>query len=97
MISTSEPRVPLAKKIRAHIALADPITWMSASLLVFCGVIASGSFDGGNPQHWGLVFLASLMTGPLATGFSQSINDYYDRELDAINDPERPIPAGWYR
>jgi chlorophyll synthase/bacteriochlorophyll c synthase len=32
--------------------------------------------------------------GPLATGFSQSINDYYDRELDAINDPSRPIPAG---
>jgi chlorophyll synthase/bacteriochlorophyll c synthase len=34
------------------------------------------------------------MTGPLGTGFSQSINDYYDRELDAINDPSRPIPAG---
>ncbi len=34
------------------------------------------------------------MSGPLATGFSQSINDYFDRELDAINDPERPIPAG---
>jgi chlorophyll synthase/bacteriochlorophyll c synthase len=39
-------------------------------------------------------FLACGLIGPLLTGFSQSINDYFDRHLDAINDPERPIPAG---
>lgn len=99
MITTSEqPKpVPLGKKIRAHIELADPVTWISPSIVCFCGAIASGPVTGfrfDNPQHWGLALLAALMTGPLGTGFSQSINDYYDRELDAINDPERPIPAG---
>ena len=27
-------------------------------------------------------------------GFTQTINDYYDREIDAINEPYRPIPSG---
>ena len=35
-----------------------------------------------------------IMSGPLLTGYTQTINDYYDRELDAINEPYRPIPAG---
>jgi len=35
-----------------------------------------------------------LMSGPLLTGYTQTTNDYYDRELDAINEPNRPIPSG---
>ena len=31
---------------------------------------------------------------PLLAGFTQTINDYYDREIDAINEPYRPIPSG---
>lgn len=31
---------------------------------------------------------------PLLTGYTQTINDYYDREIDAINEPYRPIPSG---
>jgi chlorophyll synthase len=34
------------------------------------------------------------MSGPLLTGYTQTINDYYDREIDAINEPYRPIPSG---
>ncbi|PDW01265.1 (bacterio)chlorophyll synthase [Candidatus Chloroploca asiatica] len=97
MLSTSEKQVPLGKKIKAHIDLADPVTWISPSIVTICGALASGpliGFQWTNPQHWALVMLGALMTGPLGTGFSQSINDYYDRHLDAINDPERPIPAG---
>jgi len=30
----------------------------------------------------------------LVTGAGNAINDYADRELDAINNPKRPIPAG---
>lgn len=96
MIST-EQRVSLSRKIRAHIELADPVTWISPVLVCFCGALASGyerGFDWTRPDHWWLMLLGALMTGPLGTGFSQSINDYFDRELDAINDPQRPIPAG---
>ena len=27
-------------------------------------------------------------------GYTQTINDWYDREIDAINEPNRPIPSG---
>lgn len=94
----SKPQaIPLATKIRAHIDMADPVTWISPAIVCICGALASGratGFEPSNPQHWALAMLGALMTGPLGTGFSQTINDYYDRDLDAINDPERPIPAG---
>jgi chlorophyll synthase len=35
-----------------------------------------------------------LMSGPLLAGYTQTINDYYDRDIDAINEPYRPIPSG---
>ncbi|WP_174842871.1 (bacterio)chlorophyll synthase [Candidatus Oscillochloris fontis] len=97
MITTSEQQIPLAKRVRAHIELADPITWISPAMICICGALASGTANGfhwWDGTHWGLILLGALMTGPLGTGFSQSINDYYDREIDAINDPSRPIPAG---
>lgn len=35
-----------------------------------------------------------LLSGPLMTGYTQTLNDFYDREIDAINEPYRPIPSG---
>jgi len=87
-------QVPLKRRILAHIKLADPITWNAPLLMCICGALASGKFDTSNLSQWGWVLLGALMIGPLCTGFSQSINDYFDRDLDAINDPSRPIPAG---
>ena len=37
---------------------------------------------------------AMFLAGPLLTGFTQTINDWYDRDIDAINEPNRPIPSG---
>lgn len=33
---------------------------------------------------------AMFMSGPLLTGYTQTINDWYDRDIDAINEPYRP-------
>lgn len=33
-------------------------------------------------------------TGFMLTAASMAINDYYDREIDAVNEPNRPIPSG---
>jgi bacteriochlorophyll/chlorophyll synthetase len=91
-------RVSLATRLQAHIELSDPITWVAPITMVFCGALASSRQPSGfEPTRIGdliLICLAALMCGPLGTGFSQSINDYYDRDLDAINDPARPIPSG---
>ncbi len=91
-------RVPLSRRLRAHLDLADPITWVAPATMVFCGAVASRSaapnFQLRDMGDLLLMILGVLMCGPLATGFSQSINDYFDRDLDAINDPARPIPSG---
>lgn len=88
-------RVTFIGRVQAHIELADPVTWITPITMVVCGALASGQdrFQITEINDLVLVALAALMCGPLGTGFSQSINDYYDRELDAINDPARPIPS----
>ncbi len=35
-----------------------------------------------------------FLTAFTFTGASMSLNDYYDREIDIINEPDRPIPSG---
>jgi chlorophyll synthase len=42
-----------------------------------------------------LIFLVGLaLTGPLVCASSQAVNDWFDRHVDAINEPMRPIPSG---
>ena len=56
-----------------------------------CGVIASGVPLAG---HWGLILIGVLLSGPLVCATSQAVNDWFDRHVDAINEPQRPIPSG---
>ena len=56
-----------------------------------CGVVASGA---AVTEHWPLVLLGVLLAGPLVCATSQAVNDWFDREVDAINEPQRPIPSG---
>ena len=42
----------------------------------------------------GVVAIGLVLSGPLACGTSQAVNDWYDRHVDAINEPNRPIPSG---
>ena len=39
-------------------------------------------------------FVCMILAGPILTGYTQTMNDWYDREIDAINEPNRPIPSG---
>jgi bacteriochlorophyll c synthase len=81
------------EKLKAHLELLDPITWVGVLQGIVCGAIASGQMSL-TVQHIGEFALLTLLFGPLGTGFSQSVNDYYDRDLDRINEPTRPIPSG---
>jgi geranylgeranylglycerol-phosphate geranylgeranyltransferase len=38
--------------------------------------------------------LHGFLTGFMLTAAAMTINDYYDRVIDAINEPSRPIPSG---
>ena len=58
---------------------------------LMCGLVSGGMTPFQAP--W--LFLAGiLLTGPLVCGASQIINDWHDREVDALNEPDRPIPSG---
>ncbi|MGC8775525.1 MAG: UbiA family prenyltransferase [Chlorobaculum sp.] len=80
-------------KVKAHLELLDPVTWISVFPCLAGGVMASGAMQ---PTVHDYLLLAALflLYGPLGTGFSQSVNDYYDLELDRVNEPTRPIPSG---
>lgn len=78
---------------KIRLQLMKPITWIPLIWGVVCGAASSGEYT------WTLenVLKAAtcmLLAGPLMTGYTQTLNEYYDREIDAINEPYRPIPSG---
>lgn len=75
----------------AILEVSHPITWFPPMWAFACGVVSSGA-----PvlQQWWLLLAGVLLAGPLMCGTSQVVNDWYDRHVDAINEPNRPIPSG---
>jgi chlorophyll synthase len=43
---------------------------------------------------WWLAVLGIALAGPFVCATSQAVNDWFDRHVDAINEPQRPIPSG---
>lgn len=78
-------------RLRDVLELLKPITWFPPIWAFMCGVVSSG-------ETWGprlpFIILGVLLTGPLVCGTSQAVNDWFDRHVDAINQPDRPIPSG---
>jgi chlorophyll synthase len=75
----------------AVLTLLKPVTWFAPMWAFGCGLVASGVALG---THLGLLLLGVVVAGPLVCGASQAVNDWYDRHVDAINEPNRPIPSG---
>jgi chlorophyll synthase len=71
--------------------LFKPITWFPPMWAFACGVVASGVSLRDN---WILILIGILLAGPLVCATSQAVNDWFDRHVDAINEPNRPIPSG---
>jgi chlorophyll synthase len=71
--------------------LLKPITWFPPMWAFCCGVIASGVSPDG---RWLTIITGVLLAGPLVCASSQAVNDWFDRHVDAINEPNRPIPSG---
>ena len=75
----------------AMLRLIKPITWFPPMWAYLCGTVSSGA----SPlQSWWLVVLGIILAGPIVCGMSQAANDWCDRHVDAINEPDRPIPSG---
>lgn len=89
-VTTAKP-VPPGPAMPAALELLKPITWFAPMWAFGCGIVSSGQPLG---LHWGVIVLGVLLAGPLVCGTSQAANDWFDREVDAINEPGRPIPSG---
>ncbi len=76
---------------RAMLRLIKPITWFPPIWAFLCGAVSSGVPLGAN---WGTVVLGMVLAGPVVCGMSQAANDWCDRHVDAVNEPDRPIPSG---
>jgi chlorophyll synthase len=76
---------------RAVLTLIKPITWFPPVWAYLCGVVSSGVPVASAP--W-LVLVGMVLAGPVVCGMSQAANDWCDRHVDAINEPDRPIPSG---
>lgn len=78
-------------KVSGFIRLMRPVNCAMMGFAVFVGAVLA------KPQladfSWLGVFYGFL-TGFTLTAASMAINDYYDRAIDAINEPSRPIPSG---
>lgn len=81
---------------KIRLQLCKPVTWPPLIFGVIAGVCASGNFDWGqaSPEDYAKFFTCVMLSGPVLVGYTQTLNDWYDKDLDAINEPYRPIPSG---
>ncbi|MEM9617886.1 MAG: chlorophyll synthase ChlG [Pseudomonadota bacterium] len=91
----SDANITLEKKslpsLPAVAELLKPITWFPPMWAFMCGVVSSGQ---SLSNRWAFAIGGVLLAGPLVCAASQAVNDWYDRHVDAINEPNRPIPSG---
>ncbi len=78
---------------KIRLQLMKPITWIPLIWGVVCGAASSGGYTWGVEDILKTI-TCMLLSGPLLAGYTQTLNDFYDREIDAINEPYRPIPSG---
>ncbi len=69
-----------------YLEILRPGNAVMAVIAIFLMAVISGQFT--------LEVLMAAVVVFLVTGAGNSINDYFDHKIDAINKPERPIPSG---
>ncbi len=81
-----------AVSVRAYVDLLRPINCGIVAVGILIGAIITVGFGGLSDSTLGLA--AALLAGVAFTGAGNSLNDYFDSDVDAVNHPDRPIPSG---
>ncbi|MFC6960661.1 geranylgeranylglycerol-phosphate geranylgeranyltransferase [Halocatena marina] len=76
-------------RLRGLVELTRPVNAIAAGVLTLIGAYVAGGIATESFQA-GMAGAATV----LAAGAGNTINDYFDREIDRINAPDRPIPRG---
>jgi chlorophyll synthase len=90
-VSVSVQSAPARPDPKAVLTLLKPVTWFPPMWAFTCGAISAGV---PLSERMPLLALGIAITGPLVCASSQAVNDWFDRHVDAINEPNRPIPSG---
>ncbi len=91
MIKNYQTHFHSSPSLISLLELIKPVTWFPPMWAFLCGVVSVGALNSNNTI---LILAGLLLAGPLVCGMSQAVNDWCDRHVDAINQPERPIPSG---
>jgi len=75
-------------KPRGFLRIIRPLNCLMMGFAVIVGASLVSALN------FSMNLLLGFITSFTLTGASMAINDYYDREIDAINEPNRPIPSG---
>lgn len=78
-------------KLGGYLRLMRPVNCLMMGFAVIVGA-ALAAPNMLNVSWWNLAY--GFVTGFMLTAASMTINDYYDRKIDAVNEPMRPIPSG---
>jgi geranylgeranylglycerol-phosphate geranylgeranyltransferase len=79
--------LPQENAVKVFLELMRPLNCLMAGVAAIIGMLIAG---GREIEPAALIFLAVF----LVTGAGNAVNDYFDREIDAINRPGRPVPSG---
>ena len=89
--STAAPGRRALPAPSAVLELLKPVTWFPPMWAYLCGFVSAGRpLDA----HVVPLLVGVVLAGPLVCATSQAVNDWFDRHVDAINEPDRPIPSG---
>ncbi len=77
----------LVSRLGVWLELTRPGNAIAAGVLTF-----TGAFVAGGVLNAPVEVVAAVAATVAATGGGNAINDYFDREIDAVNQPNRPIP-----
>jgi len=78
-------------KLLGFLRLIRPVNGLMMGFAVIVGAALTGS-KALTTLWQNLAY--GFLTGFMLNSASMAINDYYDREIDAVNEPSRPIPSG---
>ncbi|MCU0881429.1 MAG: chlorophyll synthase ChlG [Hyphomonadaceae bacterium] len=85
------PAIAAVPSPSAVLELLKPVTWFPPMWAFMCGAVSAGVPFG---PRWLLAVAGVILAGPIVCATSQAVNDWFDRHVDAINEPHRPIPSG---
>ena len=78
-------------KVGSLIEIMRPVNSIMVGLAIIVGTVITG---GPSVVSSLTTLVYAFITGFTLTGASMVINDYYDQNIDAVNEPQRPIPSG---